>query len=245
MLKNMLNVHSIESFWTHEGPGIRFVVFLQWCPFRCIYCHNPDTISITGGEQMIDNKIVQMVKEVKSYFGKKWWFTVSGGEPLLQAWSLIPLFKKLHYENVHIAVDTNGNIRNDDVEKLIELTDLFLVDIKHGDPKRHKKITGKDNRNVVKFLHYLEQHNKPVRIRYVLVPWYSDQEKYIKEMGKKYGSYNCIERIEILPYHTLGKYKRKELWWEYPLEWIATPTAHQINEVRILLEKYFDKVIVR
>ncbi len=241
----MLNVHSIESFGTHEGPGIRFVVFLQWCLFKCIYCHNPDTIQLEWWEQMNDNKILDMVKQTRPYFGKKWWFTVSWWEPLLQAGWLVPLFKKLRHENIHIAVDTNGYIWNTDVEKLVDLTDLFLVDIKHIDPKWHKIITGKENKPVARFLQYLEQKNKPVWIRYVLVPWYSDQENYIKDIGKKYWSYRCIERLEILPYHTLWEYKWKELWWKYELEWVKPPSSHKINEVKLLFEKYFKKVLVR
>lgn len=241
----MLRVHSIESFGTHEGPGIRFVVFLQWCLFKCIYCHNPDTIALSWWEEMTDDKIVAMTKQVKPYFGKKWWFTVSWWEPLFQAKWLIPLFQKLRCEGINIAVDTNGFIWNEDVEKLIDLTDLFLVDVKHFDPKWHKKITTQDNKSVFKFIHTLEQKGKAMRIRYVLVPWYTDQEEYIKELWKKLGHYTCIERLEILPYHRLGEYKREELGRKYELAWVAQPSNQKVQDIKLLFEKYFKKVLIR
>ena len=241
----MLKVHSIESFWTQEWPWIRFVVFLQWCFFKCIYCHNPDTIPLEWGKEIQDEEIIEMVKQVVPYFGKKWWFTVSGWEPLVQAKWLISLFEKLKNEWINTALDTNGYIRNEDVKKLLELTDVILLDIKHINNEWHKKITWKDNNNVLEFLDYLENNNKKIWIRYVLVPWYSDQPQYIEEIWEKYGKYKCIERLEILPYHTLGEYKWKEMWWKYELEWTPPPTNLEVEKAETLFKKYFKEVFVR
>ena len=241
----MLKVHSIESFGTHEGPGIRFVLFLQGCFFKCLYCHNPDTIPNTGWKTMDYEEIVKQVVQVKPYFGDKGWFTVSGGEPLIQAKELLPLFKKLKKEWINIAVDTNWFWRNDDVKNLIPFVDLFLVDIKHINNDWHQKLTWKSNENTLKFVEYLESVGKPMRIRYVLVSGWTDQEEYIHELGEKYWSYKNIERIEILPYHQLGVYKWKEMWWKYGLEGIPATKIEQAEEVKLLLEKRFDKVVIR
>lgn len=241
----MLRVHSIESFWTHEWPWIRFVVFLQWCLFRCIYCHNPDSIPLDWWELMSKEKLIDMIKKSKPYFGKKWWVTFSWWEPLLQARELILLVKKLKYENIHVTIDTNWFVRNDDVIKLIDLVDLFLVDIKHIDPKVHKQITGQSNENSLKLVRYLEKIWKPMRIRYVLVPWHTDDKKHIKEFANGAERYNYIERVEILPYHKLWEYKWKALWREYKLEWINSPSDTKISWVKSIFEKHFKKVFIR
>jgi len=241
----MLRIHSIESFGTHEGPGIRFVLFLQGCFFKCLYCHNPDTISLEWGKMMSVEDIVKQVIQVKPYFRGKWGFTVSGGEPLIQAKELFPLFKKLKKEWIHIAVDTNWFWRNDDVKNLIPLVDLFLVDIKHINNDWHQKLTGKSNENILKFVDYLESIGKAMRIRYVLVTGWTDQEEYIKELGEKFWFYKNIERIEILPYHQLGVYKWKELWRKYWLEGIPSTKIEQAEEVKKQLEAYFKKVVIR
>lgn len=241
----MLKVHSIESFGTHEWPGIRFVIFLQWCVFKCLYCHNPDTIPLSGGQEISDEKLVSMIKETVPYFGKKWGCTVSWGEPLVQAKDLISLFTKLKAENINTALDTNGWIWNEDVKKLLDLTDTVLLDVKHINNDWHKKITWVENTNVLNFLDYLEENNKHTWIRYVLVPWYSDQENFIEELGQKYGKYKCIERLEILPYHTIGKYKWDEMGWKYGLEWVLPPSREDVEKAKKLFEKYFDKVYIR
>ena len=196
----MLKVHSIESFGTHEWPWIRFVLFLQWCMFKCLYCHNPDTIAMSGWKEISTNDIVSQVINMKSYFNHgKWWFTVSWWEPLLQAKDLIPLFELLKKEWINIAVDTNGFPWNDDVKKAVDLADLFLVDIKHINNDWHKKLTGQSNDNTLRFIYYLESQNKAMWIRVVLVPWWSDQLENLEEIGKRYWWYKSIERIEILP----------------------------------------------
>lgn len=241
----MLNVHSLESFGTHEWPGIRFVVFLQWCMFKCIYCHNPDTIDLKWGKKMSIDEIVKKVLEVKPYFWAKWGVTISGWEPLIQAKELIPLFQKFKEEWIHTTIDTNWFPRNDSIKELIELTDLFLVDVKHINDSLHKQITGQGNTNTLKFIDHLKEQGKKLWVRYVLVPWYSDQEEYINQLWENFWEYPNIKRIEILPYHRLGEHKRKKLGWKYPLEGKEPPTTESINKTKQILEKYFDKVFIR
>lgn len=241
----MLRVHSVDSFGTQDWPGIRFVIFLQWCIFRCIYCENADTISPEWWKEMSVDELVSQVKKTSPYFGVKWWCTVSWWEPTFQAKWLIPLFQALHAEWINTCLDTNGGVRNDDVKELIEYTDHFLLDIKHINPVRHKKITWQDNQNVLNFLDYLESKWKTTWLRYVLVPGYSDQMEYIEEIWKRFGNYKCVERIEILPYHRLGEYKWKALWWTYPLDWVLPPAKEVTDEAKKILEKYFKKVMVR
>lgn len=241
----MLRVHSVESFWTQDWPWIRFVVFLQWCIFRCIYCENADTISAIWWKEMEVEELVQQIKKNIPYFWTTWWCTVSWWEPLLQAKWLIPLFERLHDEGINTCLDTNGFPRDDDVKKLVDFTDYFMLDIKHINPEWHKKITWQDNAPVLRFLDFLESKNKKVRLRHVLVPWYSDQMEYIEEIWKRFWNYRCVERIEILPYHRLGEYKWKALWWTYPLDWVLPPSNEIVDQAKKILEKYFKKVMVR
>lgn len=241
----MLRIHSIETFWTHEWPGIRFVLFLQWCIFKCLYCHNPDTISQKWGTLMSHEELVPKILKMKPYFWSTWWLTVSWWEPLLQAKELLPLFKQLHQEGVHITIDTNWFVWNDDVQKLLEYVDLVLLDLKHMDNQWHKKITGQPNERVHSFLRTLEKMNKPTRIRYVYVPKYSDQVEHIHQLWKTFWWYSCIQRVEILPYHTLGVYKREALWWEYELQNTPSPQRDEISFAQSIFSQYFPLVLSR
>jgi len=241
----MLRVHSIESFGTHEGPGIRFVLFLQWCVFKCLYCHNPDTIPHEWWKMMSSEELIPKILQMKSYFWSTWWLTVSWWEPLLQAKELLPLFKQLKSEWIHITIDTNGFIRNHDVETLLQYVDLVLLDLKHMDNDWHKKITGQANDRVHEFLHHLEMLHIPTWIRYVYVPQYTDQAEYIHALWKKFWSYTCIQRVEILPYHTLWVYKWKNLWWKYELDDIVPPNQDQIDFIVSLFSQYFPLVLSR
>lgn len=241
----MLKVHSLESFWTHEWPWIRFVVFLQWCMFKCIYCHNPDTINLKWGTEMDSEELIEKILNVRPYFGKKGWVTISWWEPMLQAKWIVDLFKKLQKKWIHTTIDTNWFPQNDDVKALVEVTDLFLVDMKHINDSWHKKITTQSNHHTLNFIEYLEENNKDMRIRYVLVPWYTDQIEYLHEFGEKLKKYKKINRVEILPYHTLWEYKWKELWWKYKLEWVHPPSSNDVDDSKKILEQYFEKVFIR
>ncbi|MFH0856890.1 MAG: pyruvate formate-lyase-activating protein [bacterium] len=238
----MLNIHSIETFGTQEGPGIRLVLFLQGCNMKCAYCHNPDTQAVCGGEKMGIKKILALLENEKVYFIEKGGLTVSGGEPTLQAKELVKLFQKVKDMGIHTALDTNGSIMNSDVKKLYSLSDLVIMDIKHINDGWHKRITGIGNENVLANARYREEMEKPMWLRYVLVPGYSDQEKYIDEWGNFFHNYKSVERVEIIPYHTLGAHKYEAMGRKYKLKNVSSPAAEQVEKARRILEKYFWRV---
>lgn len=240
----MIQVHSYESMGTFDGPGLRLVVFLQGCPFRCLYCANPDTIDVKGGTPTPPEEILQMAISQKAFFGKKGGITFSGGEPTLQAEALIPLFKDLKANGIHICLDSNGGILNEKVEELFGLTDLVLLDIKEFDPERHKKLTGRSNVQTLRTAAWLEENERPFWLRYVLVPGYSDFEEDIRNLGNHLGHYQSIRRVEILPYHRLGVHKYEAMDWEYKLKEVKENTPEQLQQAERLFKEYFETVIV-
>ncbi|BEG99097.1 pyruvate formate-lyase-activating protein [Bacteroides sedimenti] len=240
----MIKVHSYESMGTYDGPGLRLVVFLQGCNFRCLYCANPDTIPSKGGKLTEPEEIVRMALSQKTFFGKKGGVTFSGGEPTLQAKELIPLFRRLKEEGIHICLDTNGGIMNDEVKELLSLTDLVLLDIKEFNPEHHKILTERSNAQTLSTAAYLEETKKPMWIRYVLVPEYSDFQEDIIALCEHFESYSMIQRIEILPYHTLGKHKYEVLKKPYQLEHVKENTPEQLEHAKELFSRYFPEVYV-
>jgi pyruvate formate lyase activating enzyme len=241
----MLKIHSLESFGTHEGPGIRFVVFLQGCNFACAYCHNPDTQDLSGGKEMAEAELLKQIEGNIPYFGKTGGVTFSGGEPLLQAGALAAFCKKLKEKNLNVALDTNGSILTAKAKELLSLTDLVLLDIKHIDPAWHQKITGTDNTTPLAFARYLEEIGKPFWLRYVLVPGYTDQPEYLRQLGKHFKDYKMVQRLEILPYHTFGVHKFQELEKKYQLENVKVPTNNEVTAAQKILKKYFSAVFIR
>lgn len=240
----MIKIHSFESLGTYDGPGIRLVVFLQGCPFRCLYCANPDTITTDGGTPTDIREILDMAVSQKPFFGKRGGITFSGGEPTMQAEALIPLFKELKANGIHICLDTNGGIWNPHVEELLSLTDLVLLDIKEFNPERHQSLTGRSNSQTLKTAAWLEEHGKPFWVRYVLVPGYSDFEEDIMAMGEHFHGYKMIQRVEILPYHTLGVNKYASLGKEYALKDVPLNTSEQLARAEGLFRKYFGNVVL-
>lgn len=240
-----LKVHSIETMGTHDGPGIRFILFLQGCNFHCLYCHNPDTQEVRGGKAYTNKEIINMVKSQLPYFKKSGGFTVSGGEPLLQADALLKLFKQLKKIPVHIVLDTNGSVFNDRVRKLLDYVDLVLLDIKHANNDWHKKITGHINSIPLEFAQYLEKIGKPFWLRYVFVPGFTDQEEYLHQLGSHFKGFKHLERMEVLPYHTLGIHKYKAMGKKYHLEEVVAPSKDRLNIAGKTLESYFTKVRIR
>lgn len=229
---------------TFDGPGLRLVVFLQGCPFRCLYCANPDTIDMKGGTPTSPDEILQMAVSQKAFFGKKGGITFSGGEPTLQAEALIPLFKKLKANNIHICLDTNGAIRNEKVEELFGLTDLVLLDIKEFNSERHRTLTGCSNEQTLRTAKWLEENARPVWLRYVLVPGYSDFEEDIRSLGENLGKYQNIQRVEILPYHRLGVHKYEAMGWDYQLKEVTENSPEQLERVENIFKEYFSNVVV-
>ena len=240
----MIKVHSYESMGTYDGPGLRLVVFLQGCPFRCLYCANPDTISADGGTPTDMEHIVRMAVSQKPFFGKRGGVTFSGGEPTVQAKALSPLFDKLHGEGINICLDTNGGVWNSDVEELLGKTDLVLLDVKQFNPERHESLTGRSNTQTLKTAEWLEEHGKPFWLRYVLVPGISDFEEDIRAIGEHFKDYRMLQRVEILPYHTLGVHKYESLGQEYRLKDIKHNTPDQLDRALQLFSQYFDCVIL-
>ena len=241
----MIRVHSYESMGTFDGPGLRLVVFLQGCNFRCLYCANPDTIDPVGeSKETKVEEIVQMAMNQRPFFGKKGGVTFSGGEPTVQAAALIPLFRRLKECGIHICVDTNGSIWNDDVRELFSLADLVLLDVKQFNPERHRTLTERSNEQTLRTAEWLENNGKPFWLRYVLVPGYSAIEEDIRALGAHFGGYRMLQRVEILPYHTLGVHKYAAMGKEYRLAGVKENTPEQLDAAKALFDEYFPKVYV-
>ena len=240
----MIRVHSYESLGTYDGPGIRLVVFLQGCNFRCLYCANPDTITCEGGTMTDPEEIIQKAVSEKPFFGKKGGVTFSGGEPTVQAKELVPLFKKLKDKGINTCIDTNGGVMNDDVKELLSLTDLVLLDIKEFNADRHQELTKRNNLQTINTAKWLEENRIPIWLRYVLVPGYSDSEEGIIAMCENFKSYEMIQRIEILPYHTLGVHKYESLGMQYQLSDVKQNTPEQLEHAKKLFSRYFPVVFV-
>lgn len=245
----MAKIHSFESFGTVDGPGIRCVIFMQGCPLRCKYCHNPDTWVFDGGEE---KSVDEMYKEVLKYtnYIQDGGVTVSGGEPLVQIDFVIDLFTKLKRKGIHTCVDTSGILfdkNNSEIvmkyEKLLEVCDLFLLDIKHIHEDVHKKLTGFSNQHVKDFAQYLNEHNKPVWIRHVLVDTFTNNEKDLKDTRDFIDTLTNVEKIEVLPYHTMGVVKYNKLNMKYPLEGVKAPSKEDIKRAKEILgvKRYVEK----
>lgn len=234
------NVHSFESFGTVDGPGIRFVVFLQGCPMRCKYCHNPDTWSYAGGQRLSAETVAAKALKYKSYFTGGGGVTVSGGEPMLQIPFVTELFKILKANGVHTALDTSGITFDPDntgkVEELLKYTDLVLLDLKHIDEEEHKKLTRHSNKNVLAFAGYLSDMDKPVWIRHVLVPEITDNEDWLCQTKYFINGLKNVKKVEILPYHTMGEVKYERLGYEYPLKGVQPPSADCVKRAREIME---------
>ena len=235
-------VHSFESFGTVDGPGIRFVVFLQGCPLRCQYCHNPDTWK-AGGEEHTAEDVATRVLRYKNYFGEKGGITVTGGEPLLQIDFVIELFKILKEKGIHTCVDTSGITFNPDSpesvrkhEALLQVADLFLLDIKHIDDEACKKLTGHSNKNTLAFAKFLSDHGKKMWIRQVLVPNITDSEEALEKTREFLDTLQTVEKVEVLPYHTMGVVKYEKLGLEYPLKGVEAPTKESVEKAKRILK---------
>lgn len=232
------HIHSTESFGAADGPGVRFIVFMQGCRMRCRYCHNPDTWKMDGGDEVTADEILKRALRFKPYWGKDGGITISGGEPLLQIDFVIELFKKAKELGINTCIDTAGNpFTKEDpffskFEELMKYTDLLLLDLKEINPTRHKDLTGFDNSNIIEMAKYLSEINKPVWIRHVLVPEHSDFDEDLDALGDFIDTLSNVDRVEILPYHTLGKFKWENLGIPYTLESISPPSAERIENAK-------------
>lgn len=232
------HIHSTESFGAADGPGVRFIIFMQGCHMRCRYCHNPDTWKMDGGDEVTADEILKRALRFKPYWGKDGGITISGGEPLLQIDFVIELFKKAKELGINTCIDTAGNPFTKEepffskFEELMKYTDLLLLDLKEINPTRHKDLTGFDNSNIIEMAKYLSEINKPVWIRHVLVPEHSDFDEDLDALGDFIDTLSNVDRVEILPYHTLGKFKWENLGIPYTLESISPPSAERIENAK-------------
>lgn len=231
--QNYAKIHSIETFGTVDGPGVRFVCFFQGCHLECKYCHNRDTWDINGGKYISVDELFNEIMKYKTFISPNGGFTASGGEPLLQSYFLIALFKKLKAAGIHTAIDTSGMIEiTDTIKELLSLTDLVLLDIKHIDPIKCKDLVGFSNEKELAFARYLNDNNIPVWIRQVIVPGFTDNKDDLLKLKTFINSLNNVKKIEFLPYHNLGEYKWKELGFEYSLKNVRQANDKDIQRVK-------------
>ncbi len=216
-------IHSLESFGTVDGPGVRYVVFFQGCPMRCMYCHNPDTWNMMDGTKTDADEIIEKFERNRSFY-RTGGITATGGEPLMQIDFLTELFTKAKEKDIHTCLDTSGIIYDPENEelmgkfdKLFQVTDLVMLDIKHMDEPAHKELTGHSNQNVFAFAKALEQAKIPVWIRHVIVPGITYEEEELRALGKYIKTLSNMEKLEVLPYHAMGKVKYENLGMEYVL----------------------------
>ena len=232
-------IHSLESFGTVDGPGVRFVIFVQGCPMRCAYCHNPDTWPMEGGTLMEPAEIFEQYRRNEGFY-KGGGITVTGGEPLMQIDFLIDLFSIAKSHNVHTCIDTSGIAYRPDaspdwlarLDRLMGLTDLVMLDIKHIDPGKHRKLTGQPNDGILAFCRYLNEKKVKMWIRHVVVPTIPDDPEYLYRLGYFIGQFPNLKALDILPYHTMGKVKYDSLGIDYPLKDIPAMDSKQAIELK-------------
>ena len=224
-------IHSFESFGTVDGPGIRYVVFFQGCPMRCLYCHNPDTWDVHGGTLVESDQIISNILRNQSFY-RTGGLTASGGEPMLQLPFLTELFSKAKEHGIHTCLDTSGILfsASKEVVDLLEVTDLVMLDIKHLNCTEHEKLTGHSNEAVLAFVSYLEQMKKPFWVRHVVVPRITDPQQSLVALGQYLMSLSYLEKLEVLPYHSMGEVKYNQLGLDYPLKGTPQLTKQQAAE---------------
>ena len=235
-------IHSVFSGGTVDGPGIRFVVFMQGCPLRCKYCHNPDTWEFSAGEERTALDLTNEIIKYKNYFGLKGGVTISGGEPLMQIDFVIELLKLVKSYGIHTAVDTSGFTFNQDNEEILKkyqelnkYVDLFLLDIKHINDDKHKALTGVSNKNTLNYCKWLDSQGKKMWIRHVLVDGYTNNDNDLTELSNFISTLKNVEKVEVLPYHTMGEVKYQKLGLTYALKGVNPPSKESVlNAKRIL-----------
>ena len=236
-------IHSKESFGTVDGPGIRYVLFMQGCPMRCLYCHNPDTWKTGQGTPVTADEILTEFNKNKSFYTKGG-ITVSGGEPLMQIDFLTELFKKAKEKNIHTCIDTSGITFNENdaeylskLNDLLNYTDLIMLDIKHIISENHKALTGWENKNVLSFAKYIDSKDIDIWIRHVVVTGYTDSYDDLFKLGEFIGRLKNLKALDVLPYHTMGVNKYKELNIPYKLDGVKAVTKEDAKKARqVILE---------
>lgn len=237
------HIHSLQSFGTVDGPGVRYVVFLQGCPMRCLYCHNPDTWAIGAGEEMEASYIIEQYVRNEGFYTNGG-LTVTGGEPLLQIDFVLELFTLAKERNIHTCIDTSGitykpenKEYNAKLDKLLDLTNLVMLDIKHIDPEKHKALTGQPNDGILAFANLLSDKNIDIWIRHVVVPGYTDDDKYLEELGYFIGGLKSLKALDVLPYHNMAIPKYENLGIDYVLKDVPPlDKSEAIEKKKVILE---------
>ena len=239
-------IHSVETCGTVDGPGIRYILFTQGCPLRCKYCHNPDTWKMNDGKEEDTNTLIQDIRKYKSFMTcSGGGLTISGGEPLLQPDFVKDMFIKCKEEGIHTCLDTNGFVRRYDpvIDELLEVTDLVMLDLKQMNDEIHQNLVGVSNHRTLEFAKYLANKNVKVWIRYVVVPGWSDDDDSAHRLGEFTRDMGNVEKIELLPYHELGKHKWVAMGEEYKLDGVKPPKKETMERVKGILEQYGHKVM--
>ncbi len=222
-------IHSFESFGTVDGPGIRFVTFMQGCPLRCLYCHNPDTWEMSGEHKydMTPNELLAEVMKYKNFIASGG-VTVTGGEPLMQPQFLREFFELCRREGIHTALDTSGYNASQAAFDVLDYTDLVLLDIKSINPTKHKELTAVAQDNTMRFMEELKRRNIPTWVRHVILPTWTDNTEELTQLAEFVKEHPNVERVELLPYHTMGEYKYESLGLDYKLSNISPPTKEEM-----------------
>ncbi len=238
-MEKAANIHSFESMGTVDGPGIRYVIFFQGCPLRCKFCHNRDTWSPQHGRSYTLSQIMHNIRRARPFFqGSGGGVTATGGDPLLQAGFVAELFRQCHEEGIHTALDTSGYAAvQGPIVDVLEHTDLVLLDIKHMDDEIHREYIGVPNARILNFLRELDQRSIPVWIRHVVVPGYTDDPEHADRLGHFVSQFHVVEKIELLPYHEMGRHKWEALGEVYPLEGVQPPSDEVMHRLRHVLAK--------
>ena len=240
-------IHSIESFGSVDGPGIRFLIFMQGCPMRCQFCHNPDSWKVGVGEELTAEDLLRQAERYRSYWGDKGGITVSGGEALMQIGFLISLFELAKSRGINTCLDTSAQPFTrtgaffEKFERLMKSTDTVLLDIKHIRDGEHRQLTRHSNRNILDCAQYLCEIHKPVWFRHVLIPGITDKDEYLQELRDFIRPLDNVERIDVLPYHTMGIYKYEKLGIDYPLKDVNPPTADRVENANRILQEALDR----
>lgn len=235
-------IHSLESFGTVDGPGVRFVVFVQGCPMRCAYCHNPDTWEMNAGTLMEPSYIIEQYERNISFY-KGGGITVTGGEPLMQVDFLVELFTLAKEKGIHTCIDSSGIAYKPNanpewlakLDKLMTLTDLVMLDIKHIDPEKHKELTSQPNDGILAFARYLDEKHIDMWIRHVVVPGITDDDKYLEQLGYFIGQFKNLKALDVLPYHTMGESKYEKLGMEYKLKGVPAMDKSKLLEKKAVI----------
>lgn len=229
-------IHSVETFGALDGPGIRYVVFLQGCPLRCLYCHNPDALCFTDGTEKTAKEVVEEIVRYKSFI-QSGGVTLSGGEPLAQPAFALEILRRCQEQGLHVAIDTSGGVELEFCRPVVKEADLLLLDIKALDDGLCRKLTGCSNAGALRILDERQRLGRPVWIRHVLVPGYTLREDLLDELAAFLTSYTCVERVELLPFHKMGEYKWEQLGRAYELADTPPPTPDQVAAAKKLFSQ--------